>query len=84
LCHFRRGRGVRRVIEIQKQNAHGKIVQGKTKRPKRWYTRIALLEPKSGQVLWSSKHKTEGGKIKGGHLPDALREAFRDYEKGKR
>ncbi len=48
------------------------------------YTRIALLEPKTGQMLWSGKHKTEGGKVKSGHLLDELREAFRDYDKGKR
>ena len=47
------------------------------------YTRIALLQPKTGQTLWSGRHKTEGGKVKGGHLLDELREAFRDYEKGK-
>jgi hypothetical protein len=48
------------------------------------HTRIALLDPKSGQLLWSDVHKTEGGKVKSGHLFDGLREAFRDYEKGKR
>jgi hypothetical protein len=48
------------------------------------YTRISLLAPKSGQTLWSGKHKTESGKIKNGHLLDELRDAFRDYEKGKR
>jgi len=48
------------------------------------YTRISLLRPKTGQTLWSGRHKTEGGKVKGGHLLDELREAFRDYERGKR
>lgn len=48
------------------------------------YTRVALLDPKTQQVLWSGLHKTEGGKVKSGHLLDELREAFRDYEKGKR
>jgi hypothetical protein len=48
------------------------------------YTRIALLEPKSGRMLWSGRHKTEGTKVKNGHLLDELREAFRDYEKVKR
>ena len=48
------------------------------------YTRVALLEPKSGRMLWSGKHKTEGSKVKNGHLLDELREAFWDYEKGKR
>jgi hypothetical protein len=48
------------------------------------YTRIALLDPKSGQVLWSGMHKTEGGKVKSGHLLDSLREVFRDYDRGKR
>jgi hypothetical protein len=48
------------------------------------YTRIALLDSKSGQVLWSGIHKTEGGKVKSGHLLDGLRDVFRDYDKGKR
>jgi hypothetical protein len=48
------------------------------------YTRIALLEPKTGQMFWSGKHKTEGSKVKNGHLLDELREAFRECEKGKR
>ena len=48
------------------------------------YTRVALLDPKTQQVLWSGLHKTEGGKVKSGHLLDELREAFRDYERGKR
>jgi len=48
------------------------------------YTRVSLVQPKNGQTLWSGRHKTEGGKIKNGHLLDELREAFRDYEKGKR
>jgi hypothetical protein len=48
------------------------------------YTRVALLEPGSNQLLWSGLHKTEGGKVKSGHLLDELRDAFRDYDKGKR
>jgi len=48
------------------------------------YTRISLLQPKTGQVLWSGKHKTDGSKVKNGHLLDELRETFRDHEKGKR
>ena len=48
------------------------------------YTRIALLDPSSSQVLWSGLHKTEGGKVKSGHLLDELRDAFRDYDRGKR
>ena len=48
------------------------------------YTRIALLQPNTGQMLWSGKHKTQGSKVKYGHLLDELREAFRDYEKAKR
>jgi hypothetical protein len=40
------------------------------------HTRISLLDPKSGAMLWSDLHKTEGGKVKSGHLLDGLREAF--------
>jgi hypothetical protein len=47
------------------------------------YTRIALLDPKSDQMLWSDLHKTEGAKVKSGHLLDGLRDAFRSYEKSR-
>jgi len=57
-------------------NAEGAVPNG--------YTRIALVDPKSGQVLWSGLHKTEAGKVKSGHLLDSLRDAFRDYDRGKR
>jgi hypothetical protein len=48
------------------------------------YTRLALVDPKSGQVLWSGLHKTESGKVKRGHLLDSLRDVFREYDRGKR
>ena len=48
------------------------------------YTRIALLQPKTGRTLWWSRHKTEGNKVKNGQLLDELRDAFRDYDRGKR
>lgn len=48
------------------------------------YTRISLLDPKTNTVLWSDMHKTEGGKVKNGHLLDGLREAFDSYEKSHR
>ena len=48
------------------------------------HTRIALLDPKTGALLWSDVHKTDGGKVKNGHLLDGLREAFDGYDKGKR
>ena len=48
------------------------------------YTRIALLDPKTNALLWSDTHKTEGGKVKNGHLLDGLREAFDSYEKNRR
>ncbi len=47
------------------------------------HTRVALLDPKTGATLWSDLRKTEGGKVKSGHLLDGLREAFDNYEKGK-
>ena len=50
----------------------------------RGYTRIALLDPKSNTLLWSDTHKTEGAKVKNGHLLDGLREAFDSYDKGRR
>lgn len=48
------------------------------------HTRIALFDPKTNTLLWSGLHKTEGGKVKSGHLLDGLREAFDRYERGKR
>jgi hypothetical protein len=48
------------------------------------YTRIALLDPKSNSLLWSDIHKTDGGKVKSGHLLDGLREAFDAYDKSRR
>lgn len=50
----------------------------------RGHTRIALLDPKTNALLWSDSHKTEGGKVKSGHLLDGLREAFDSYEKSRR
>jgi hypothetical protein len=48
------------------------------------HTRISLLDPKTNAVLWSDTHRTEGGKVKNGHLLDGLREAFDSYEKSRR
>ena len=47
------------------------------------HTRVALLDPKTGATLWSDLRKTEGGKVKNGHLLDGLREAFDNYEKSR-
>lgn len=48
------------------------------------HTRISLLDPKTNTLLWYDTHKTEGGKVKNGHLLDGLREAFEAHEKGRR
>jgi hypothetical protein len=47
------------------------------------HTRVALVDPKSGTRLWSDFHKTEGGKVKNGHLLDELRQAYEETEKSK-
>jgi len=47
------------------------------------HTKIALVDPKTGSTLWSDLHKTEGGKVKSGHLLDGLRQAFDEYEKAR-
>lgn len=47
-------------------------------------TKVALVDPKSGATLWSSFHKTEGAKVKNGHLLDELRQAYEATEKGKK
>ncbi len=48
------------------------------------HTRLALVDPKSGATLWSGFHKTEGGKVRTGHLLDELRQAYEETEKSKR
>jgi hypothetical protein len=48
------------------------------------HTRITLMDPKTDAVLWSDFHKTDGGKVRNGHLLDGLRQAFTSYEKGRR
>ncbi|HTZ49369.1 MAG TPA: hypothetical protein VMH20_17395 [Verrucomicrobiae bacterium] len=45
------------------------------------HTRISLLDPKTNTLLWSDTHKTEGPKVKNGHLLDGLRDAFDAYDK---
>ena len=63
----------------------GKIINAFSEEPvPPGYTRIALLDPKTSARLWSDVHRTEGGKVKNGHLLDGLREAFDSYDKGKR
>jgi hypothetical protein len=47
------------------------------------HTRVALLDPKTNTTLWSDIHKTEGGKVKNGHLLDELRQAYQDAEKAR-
>jgi hypothetical protein len=47
------------------------------------HTKLTLQDPKSGTVLWSDFHKTEGGKVKSGHLLDELRQAYEDAEKAR-
>jgi hypothetical protein len=48
------------------------------------HTRISLLDPKTNTLLWADTHRTEGGKVKNGHLLDGLREAFHSYERSRR
>lgn len=48
------------------------------------YTKISLVDPKSGATLWSGLHKTEGAKVKSGHLLDELRQAYEETEKSKK
>jgi hypothetical protein len=47
------------------------------------HIKIALVDPKTGATLWSDLHKSEGGKVKSGHLLDGLRQAFDEYEKSR-
>ena len=47
------------------------------------HTRLTLQDPKSGSSLWSGVHRTEGGKVKSGHLLDELRQAYEEAEKAR-
>jgi len=73
---------VRVVPEGQFPSSGGMNAADDTGIPK-GHTRISLLDPKTNAVLWSDTHKTEGGKVKNGHLLDGLREAFDSYEKSR-
>jgi hypothetical protein len=46
------------------------------------YTRVELVGPKHGNVLWSDLRKTKGSKLSA-KLLDGLREAFEQQERGK-
>lgn len=56
---------------------------GETAEVPKGHTRIALLDPKNNAMLWSDTHRTDGGKVKSGHLLDGLRDAFESYERSK-
>jgi len=77
------GNHVRAVPEGQYPSTGGATAVDESEIP-RGHTRISLLDPKTNAVLWSDTHKTEGGKVKNGHLLDSLREAFESYEKSRR
>jgi hypothetical protein len=74
---------VRVVSEGQFPSTGGVNAVAESEIPK-GHTRIALLDPKTNAVLWSDTHKTEGGKVKNGHLLDGLRKAFNTSEKSRR
>jgi hypothetical protein len=73
----------RAIPEGQLPNGATNSFGERTEIPK-GHTRIAFLDPKTRALLWSDTHKTEGGKVKSGHLLDGLRDAFDDYEKSRR
>jgi hypothetical protein len=77
------GSHVREVPEGQFPTRPGVNAFADSEIPK-GHTRIALLDPKTNTLLWSDTHKTEGGKVKTGHLLDGLREAFDAYDKSRR
>jgi len=76
------GNHVRAVPDGQFPSGGMNALSESTEIPK-GHTRIALLEPKTDGILWSDTHRTEGGKVKNGHLLDGLREAFENYEKSR-
>jgi hypothetical protein len=74
------GTHVRAIPDGQYPGATGLNAFSEESVPK-GHTKLTLQDPKSGTVLWSDFHKTEGGKVKSGHLLDELRQAFEDAEK---
>jgi hypothetical protein len=76
------GNSVRVVPEGQVPSSTS--VNSDDSRVPKGHTRISLLDPKTNAVLWSDTHRTDGGKVKNGHLLDGLREAFDNYEKSGR
>jgi len=76
------GNHVRTVPEGQYPGGAANALSETSETPK-GHTRIALLDPKTESLLWSDTHKTEGGKVKSGHLLDGLRDAFDSYEKSR-
>jgi hypothetical protein len=77
------GTHIRAVPEGQFPSTGGVNAVADSEIPK-GHTRIALLDPKTNAILWSDTHRTEGGKVRNGHLLDGLREAFDNYEKSRR
>jgi len=77
------GNHVRAVPEGQFPGSASNAISAGEEIPK-GHTRISLLDPKTAALLWSDTHKTEGGKVKSGHLLDGLREAFDNYTKSQR
>jgi hypothetical protein len=75
-----KGNRVRALPEGQHPSAQDTKGAGDSSVPK-GYTRISLLNPKTGTTLWSDLQKTENSKVRNGHLLDGLRKAFDDYEK---
>jgi len=73
-----------RVVPEGEFPTGGMNATGETAEIPKGHTRIALLDPKTNALLWSDTHKTDGGKVKNGHLLDGLRDAFDGYEKGRR
>jgi hypothetical protein len=83
IMRLENGSHVRAVPDGQFPSTGGMNAVSESEIPK-GHTRIALLDPKTNSVLWSDTHKTEGGKVKNGHLLDGLREAFESYDKARR
>jgi hypothetical protein len=77
------GNHVRAVAEGQFPGGNGFMGGDDSEIPK-GHTRISVVDPKTNAVLWSDTHKTEGGKVKNGHLLDGLRDAYETYEKNHR
>jgi hypothetical protein len=68
---------------VYKPGASVARLQGADESVPKGFTRLTLLDPKSGVALWTEQRKTRGSEAKQ-HLVDGLREAIDQTEKARK